>query len=245
MLAAAKAKAAEAAAAAKAKAADLDAKYDVTGKAGSLASSATATVKSSASSAGSIATAKVKAVTPEQRQQLLDGAGTVLSLAALVGGPKTKFAAAGVAMVAHNSAVSQPVARAGPVANAAADTIVEVIATAPGGQPMTIALESGEVYEVTVPTGVCVGQTFQLALPMPAPMPPPPPPPPPAAGGSSSLGGLSARCAGLCSGLGGGGVSGMRESATATVAGKALGISSSDAKQGLQVMGLEGCADGP
>ena len=117
-------------------------------------------VSQAAKAKGDAAKARVMAVPPEQRQQYLETASTVLSVASLLGGKKTGLAASAVGAAASLHTTQVP--------HAPQTTVVRVVATVPGGQEMTISIETGEMFRVMVPPGVQKGQEFEIEIPMPA-----------------------------------------------------------------------------
>jgi hypothetical protein len=162
------------------------------------------------------AKAKVMAVPPEQRQKYLDGASFVLSTAAIMAGPKTAVAASlvGGAASMHKS-------------NAPQTSRVQVAATAPGGQVMTIALENGEVFQVDVPDGLKKGDMFEVDVPVPAGAAAPS-----AAGGGGMMAAASAAAAGAATAT--------LTSAAVGQAAKQVGLTPAQGKAGMQVAGALG-----
>ena len=180
-------------------------------------------VSQAAKAKGEAAKARVMAVPPEQRQQYLETASTVLSVASLLGGKKTGLAASAVGAAASLHTTQVP--------HAPQTTVVRVVATVPGGREMTIALETGEMFQVMVPPGVQKGHEFEVEIPMPAA----------AAGGASSS--SAPRGGGLLAGAGaamGAAAAGAVSSAAVGVAAKELGLTTSEAKAGMQVAGALG-----
>ena len=115
---------------------------------------------------------KVGVMTPEERQRWLDGAVSVVAVASVFGGAKTKAVAglAGVGLSAyHSNNPPQPAAstsaaaasRSSAASAAGGGSIaevleVEVVATVPGGQVMRVHVENVGAFEVTVPAGVSI-----------------------------------------------------------------------------------------
>ena len=186
---------AAATAAAKAKAADE--KYELSArakaKAAELGKSAGSFAGRKASEAGTAVARRVGAMTPEERQQWLEGATSVVAVAAAFGGTKTR-ALAGVGAVAvnlgskaNNVATSLPTDRAAQYADylveeqpgggggggayssseVAEVLTLEVVAAVPGGQTMKVSVEGIGAYEVAVPQGVNVGETFSFEIDAP------------------------------------------------------------------------------
>ena len=187
---------AAATAAAKAKAADE--KYELSArakaKAAELGKSAGSFAGRKASEAGTAVARRVGAMTPEERQQWLEGATSVVAVAAAFGGTKTTRALAGVGAVAvnlgskaNNVATSLPTDRAAQYADylveeqpgggggggayssseVAEVLTLEVVAAVPGGQTMKVSVEGIGAYEVAVPQGVNVGETFSFEIDAP------------------------------------------------------------------------------
>ena len=167
------------------------------------------------------AKARVLSVPPEQRQKYLDTASTVLGTAALLGGPKVAAASClvGAAASMHTSQVS-----AGSGA-----CIVQVAATVNGGEDMTIALESGEMFQVTVPLGVTKGQLFELEVPGTAP------PPTSARSGGLMAGASAAACSAAAASL-----STAATSAACAAASKQVGLTPAQGKAGMQMAQMAG-----
>ena len=186
---------AAATAAAKAKAADE--KYELSArakaKAAELGKSAGSFAGRKASEAGTAVARRVGAMTPEERQQWLEGATSVVAVAAAFGGTKTR-ALAGVGAVAvnlgskaNNVATSLPTDRAAQYADylveeqpgggggggayssseVAEVLTLEVVAAVPGGQTMKVSVEGIGAFEVAVPQGINVGETFSFEIDAP------------------------------------------------------------------------------
>ena len=179
-------------------------------------------VSQAAKAKGDAAKARVMAVPPEQRQQYLETASTVLSVASLLGGRKAGLAASAVGAAASLHTTQVP--------HAPQTTVVRVVATVPGGQEMTISIETGEMFRVMVPPGVQKGQEFEIEIPMPA-----------GAGGasSSSAPGGGGLLAGASAAMGAAAAGAVSNVAVGVVA-KELGVSTGQAKAGMQVAGALG-----
>ena len=163
-------------------ASELDQRYEV---------SKTASTK--LGEVGEACARKVSLATPEDRQRWHDGAVTVISLASVFGGPKARalagaanFAMA-VAVAPSTSAVpdatdahashggAQPPAVAATAAASSgcelrpSDRVsevvrLEVVATAAAGQSMRIHIEGEGDFEVVVPAGVQIGESFVFEI---------------------------------------------------------------------------------
>lgn len=128
-------------------------------------------------------------MTPEERRQWMEGATSVLSIAAALGGPKTK-AAATLATVGVGAAVrvadvadtaglpTEAITRAaaeGSGQDAAASVVeaplevltLEVVATAESGGLMHVYVEGIGAFEVNVPAHVRRGESFEMQIEAP------------------------------------------------------------------------------
>ena len=162
------------------------------------------------------AKAKVVAVPAAERQKYFDTASVVLSTASLIGGPQTKLAAAAAGAASTIHKMHSFVTPAGET------SVFQVTATQPEGGEMTIALESGEFFQVTVPPGVQPGDLFQVELPVSQS----------AGGGASSARPGSSMMAAVSAAAGA-----AATSAATAAAAKSLGVSPAQAKAGMQVAG--------
>ena len=184
----------------KTKAKEIDGKYDISSqtsqkldqlgeKTGAALSSLRAGAARHAHEARDTVVRKVQASTPEERQQWAAGAVSVLSIASLVGGPKTRIVAGATATAiakrscASASDLSSAVSAAGSGHDCATSSAatspqfassglcevltLEIVATEAAGGMMLVHVEGVGDYEIIVPEGVLRGQSFPFEIEAP------------------------------------------------------------------------------
>ena len=173
------------------KAREVDERLELSKKAAEKTAEVSKSVKESAGSAftsisevaskqGAAVGRRVGVMTPEERQQWLDGATTVANCAMVFGGPRARALAgvtnlgvraagfAGVTGVANPDRPSQSSQASASTASTVTELVeVQVVATVAGGGTMRVHVEGAGEFEVTVPPGVSVGQSFTVELEAP------------------------------------------------------------------------------
>ena len=174
---------------AKAKVAEVDAKYDLSTAAAAAAAAAATSVAAASSAAAAAAVCKAQAavsavatridsMSPQEREKLATGAVVTAHVLQVVGGPKTRAAVCAAAtLAAVSTQVSGPAATAAapPSATTAAGVappgfsdssgltelfLLEVLASVPAGHSMLVHVDGLGDFQVTVPAGVRVGESF-------------------------------------------------------------------------------------
>ena len=143
-------------------------------------SAAAAAAVCKAQAAVSAVATRIDSMSPQEREKLATGAVVTAHVLQVVGGPKTRAAVCAAATLA---AVSTQVSGSGPAATAAAPPsattaagvappgfsdssgltelfLLEVLASVPAGHSMLVHVDGLGDFQVTVPAGVRVGESF-------------------------------------------------------------------------------------
>ena len=106
-------------------------------------------------------------------------AAGAVTVAGVLGGPKTKAAAAVATAVSRVVGVRDPDAAApAPAGEEREKVVLRVVATVAGGCVMPVTVEGVGDFKVVVPAGTAIGEAFDFGVCSPPHIPPPPLPQP-------------------------------------------------------------------